>query len=195
VSVLAAHATRQSQGYTAFARAAIQLDRAGAAQARTTVENVLSSALRFLGYRRNVERSPGPSSLMEVLDGEAIARYVSFALSVRCVARRERAFSPSLLTQRPRRSGRKPSGVGADVSNLVALMTYLNTVVTVEERAAVEQLQARAWEHMFAAAAEALTRRAALSPLGARPPLRGAAEQPHRAARVGGGAGGQRRVG
>jgi len=77
---------RPSQAYTHFARAAVQLDRAGAAQARATVGNVLGSALRFLGFRRNVERTKGPSSLMEVLDGEALARYVSFALTVRYAA-------------------------------------------------------------------------------------------------------------
>ncbi len=65
----------------------VHLDRSGASHSARTVESVSGSALRFLGYLRNVERVPGPSSLAEVLDGEALARYVAFLLTVRCGAR------------------------------------------------------------------------------------------------------------
>lgn len=140
-------ADSRRQGYTAYASAAIQLDRTGAVQARATVEGIVSSGLRFLGFRRNVERMRGQASFAEVLDGEAVARYVSFLLVTRCVRRaaaRRRLAAAADSTPPPPRSERKPTGVATDVSHLVAIMAYVATTLDADERAAAEALQVRA---------------------------------------------------
>ena len=45
----------------------------------------MTTALRFLGYLVHVEASPAAPTLAAVLDGDALARYVAFSLTVRCV--------------------------------------------------------------------------------------------------------------
>ena len=76
----------RAQAYKLYSTAAVQLDRPGGVQAARSVDNVLASALRFLGFVSRVERNAAPPTLTWVLDGEALARYVSFSLTVRCVA-------------------------------------------------------------------------------------------------------------
>lgn len=80
-----------AQAYKMYSTAAVQLDRPGGVQAARSVDNVLASALRFLGFVSRVERHAAPPTLLWVLDGEALARYVSFSLTVRCVALPRRA--------------------------------------------------------------------------------------------------------
>lgn len=79
-----------TQAYTAFAGAAVNLDRAGAAHGINTVEKSVSTLLRFLGYIANVEASPASPTLSSVLDGDALARFVAFSLTVRYVHARRR---------------------------------------------------------------------------------------------------------
>lgn len=64
----------------------MQLDRTGAAQARSTVDNAVAALLRFLGFVRNVERSKAQLTVAALLDGDAIARFLSFLLTTRRVA-------------------------------------------------------------------------------------------------------------
>jgi hypothetical protein len=118
----------RAQAYKAYATAAVHLDRPGAAQAARSVDNVLSSTLRFLGFVSRVERNATPPTLLGVLDGEALACYVSFSLTVRCVMRAvawARAAADASAHCPLRSSERKPSGVATDVSALVAVMAHL----------------------------------------------------------------------
>jgi len=77
-------AARRRQAYAAYAGSSVNLERSGAAHAAVTVEKSVTTLLRFLGYLANVEASPAPPSLSAVLDGDALARYVAFSLTVRC---------------------------------------------------------------------------------------------------------------
>jgi len=144
------------QAFRAYATAAVQLDRRGSAQAHATVENSVSVALRFLGYLTRVETPPpppAPPTLLSLLDGDAIARFVAFALTVRCVcacacAWLQRGPKPPLSdvagrAAATRRSDRNPAGIATDVSSLVSVMTFLAPQVEASESVAVQQLMVR----------------------------------------------------
>jgi hypothetical protein len=149
----------RAQAYAAYAGSAVNLERHGAAHATPTVEKSVTTALRFLGYLVHVEASPAAPTLAAVLDGDALARYVSFSLTVRCVhAPRpplQRAEADRLLCWCLHRSARarKPSGVATDVSSLLLLMTHVSASLSDLDRAAVVMLQARRralWRHAAA---------------------------------------------
>jgi hypothetical protein len=101
------------QAYAAYAGSAVNLERSSAAHVAVTVEKSVTTILRFLGYLAHVEASPSPPSLSVVLDGDALARYVAFSLTVRYVLRAAAAAPRLGLASSPLLPftlGRKGSG-------------------------------------------------------------------------------------
>jgi hypothetical protein len=82
------------QGYTAFAAQAIHLDRPGHAHAAATVEKTLAALRGVLGFMATVRVSKQPD-LLDLLDGWALAQYVSFLLETRCVGVAKAGAAPS----------------------------------------------------------------------------------------------------
>ena len=93
---------RRPQASRAVASGGVPLARTGAAQARSTVDNAVAALLRFLGFVRNVERSKAQLTVAALLDGDAIARFLSFLLTTRrAAAARAAAGWAALLTHAP----------------------------------------------------------------------------------------------
>jgi hypothetical protein len=70
----------------AFLGADVNLARAvpGAANAASTIDKVIESVARFLGYLINIEGRPGPATMEWLLDGAAILRFTAWATYIRC---------------------------------------------------------------------------------------------------------------
>ena len=67
----------------------INLERArpGTPAAVRTVEKVKSVLARALGFLVNVDHLDGPPTVEWLLDGNALARYISYLMANRCVQR------------------------------------------------------------------------------------------------------------
>jgi hypothetical protein len=73
-----------SQSFAAWSTADIQTDRAAAALAATSAENVLGTARAVLGFATYVALRAGEPCLEWLLEGPLLAGYVTWSLVVRC---------------------------------------------------------------------------------------------------------------
>lgn len=90
--------TTLHQAYSDWASAAIQLDRVGQGQhAPTTVYKTAGAVRRILGFNQKVLQQSATPGLHDMLNGDMLAAYTSFALDIRCVAAHS-AFRSRLLT-------------------------------------------------------------------------------------------------
>lgn len=72
------------QAYSDWASNAIQLDRTGqAAHAPATVSKTSTTVRRMLGFKLNVLEQSGTLRLQDMLNGDLLAAYTSFALDIR----------------------------------------------------------------------------------------------------------------
>lgn len=72
------------QAYAAWASSAIQLDRTGQGQhAPTTVSKTAGTIRRILGFSHKVLQLAGTPGLHDMLNGDMLAAYTSFALDIR----------------------------------------------------------------------------------------------------------------
>ena len=74
------------QAYSTWASSAIQLDRVGqGVHAPTTVSKTSTTIRRILGYGVKVLQQLSTPGLQDMLNGDLLASYTSFALDIRCV--------------------------------------------------------------------------------------------------------------
>jgi hypothetical protein len=133
------------QAYSTWASSAIQLDRVGqGVHAPTTVSKTSTAVRRILGFGIKVLLQNSTPGLHDMLNGDLLASYTSFALDIRC------ALMPSASPgSTPERccKGRhnKPSSVATDVGEALHIQQYLLSKATnADEKADIAALQARA---------------------------------------------------
>lgn len=77
--------THPQQKYIAWAGAVVNTDRDGRAHAPATTQHTLAAVSRFLGWLKNVDGDTRPPSLLLLLDGMLVARFVAFGAYTRRV--------------------------------------------------------------------------------------------------------------